>query len=257
MKTFILCGGKGTRLDYESSYQPKAMIKIGKDPIILHLIKSLANQNLSVFVLCLGYKKDIIIDYFLNSKKNKPELLINKKKFIKVSLIINKKKIFLYLVDTGLESGTGWRIKMANNIIKNNENILMTYCDGLSNINIKKLILIHNNKKKPVTITAVQPKHRYGILKIENNLVKSFNNENPKQNIRINGGYFIIQPDILKIIKSKKSYWEADPIKYLVKKKLLSCYLHNGFWASLDTQKEKKYFNLLYKNKKMPWLNVE
>ena len=147
MKTFILCGGKGTRLDYESSYQPKAMVKIGKDPIILHLIKNLANQNLSVFVLCLGYKKDIIIDYFLNSKKNKPELLINKKKFIKVSLIINKKKIFLYLVDTGLESGTGWRIKIANNIIKNKENILMTYCDGLSNINIKKLILLHNKKK--------------------------------------------------------------------------------------------------------------
>jgi glucose-1-phosphate cytidylyltransferase len=83
MKTFILCGGKGTRLDYESSYQPKAMVKIGKDPIILHLIKNLANQNLSVFVLCLGYKKDIIINYFLNSKKNKPELLINKKKLLK------------------------------------------------------------------------------------------------------------------------------------------------------------------------------
>ena len=252
MKTFILCGGYGTRLDAESYRIPKALIKIGSDPIILHLIRTFIKYNISEFVLCLGYKKKLIEDYFFKKFKSKIKILKKKKyKIIKVNL--KKKNIKIYLVDTGLKSGTGGRIKLANTIINNKENFLMTYCDGLANININNLIKKHKLLNKLVTVTTVQPRHRYGILKIKKDIVVDFNNTNPIQNIRVNGGYFIINPKSLKLIKNKKIFWENEPMKNLIKKKELACFNHNKFWASLDTQKDKKYFNDLWKNKKIYW----
>ena len=252
MKTFILCGGYGTRLDAEGQRVPKALIKIGSDPIILHLIKTFIKFNINEFVLCLGYKKNLIIKFFLKKFKSNIKL-VNKKNYKLIEIIINKKTIRIYLVDTGLNSGTGGRIKLANNLIKNKDNFLMTYCDGLANVDINKLINKHKLLNKLVTVTAVQPRHRYGVMNIKKNIVTKFNNTNPIQNVRVNGGYFIINPKSLKFVKNKKIFWENEPMNYLIKKKELACYNHNYFWASLDTQKDKKYFNELWKNKKLYW----
>jgi glucose-1-phosphate cytidylyltransferase len=257
MKTFILCGGKGTRLDHEGIIKPKALVKIGNEPIIIHLIKSLIIQGLNDFVLCMGYKKELIINLFLkNIKKYKAKILTKRKDYLKILITINKKEIMVHLINTKINSGTAGRIKIANNIIKNKDCFLMTYCDGLSNVNINKLIKFHRNEKKAVTVTAVQPNHRYGILKIKNKMVIGFNNQNPKQNVRINGGYFVINPIVLKIIKNNSWYWEKNPIEILIKKKQLSCYFHNDFWASLDTNKDKIYFNKMYKEQSRPWLDT-
>ena len=252
MKTFILCGGYGTRLDAEGKRIPKALIKIGKEPIIFHLIKTFIKFEINEFVLCMGYKKNLIEKYF--SKKFKKQGIFYKRKNYKIikTKILNK-SVSIYLIDTGLKSGTGGRLKIANNIIKNKKDFLMTYCDGLANVNIIKLINKHKKHKKLVTVTAVQPKHRYGVMKLKNNLVTDFNNDNPTQNIRINGGYFVINPKSLKYIKNKKVFWESEPMNFLIKKKQLCSFNHDKFWASLDTQKDKKYFNDLWKNKKIYW----
>ena len=254
MKTFILCGGFGTRLDAEGQIKPKALIKIGPDPIIIHLIKTFIEYNIYEFVLCLGYKHDLIKKFFLRNYK-----IIKKTKKKNCTIIetkINSTFVRIFLVFTKLSTGTGGRIKLANKIIKNKETFIMTYCDGLANINLEKLKKLHLQSKKMVTVSAVQPHHRYGIMTIKNNIVTDFNNNNPKQNIRINGGYFIINPKALDIIKNLKIFWEEQPIQELIRKKQLSCFKHNGFWASLDTQKDKNYFNKLWKENKILWKKI-
>ena len=252
MKTFILCGGFGTRLDAEGQKIPKALIKIGNDPLIFHLIKTFIKFNKNEFVLCMGYKKKLIEKFFIQKFKKKI-IITNKSKYKILKINFKDKEIKIFLVDTGLNTGTGGRLKLANKIIKNNEDFLMTYCDGLGNINIYNLMKKHKKLKKLVTVTAVQPRHRYGVMKVKNDLVIDFNNENPTQNVRVNGGYFIIKQNALKFIKNKQIYWEKEPMNILVKKKELASYNHNHFWSSLDTLKDKKYFNDLWKQKKIYW----
>lgn len=254
MKTFILCGGFGTRLDLEGKNIPKALVKIGNQPILIHLIENFIDQDFNEFVICLGYKKKLIENYFF--KHFKKIDLIKKKKYKIFTTKINNKIIKIFLVDTYLNTGTGGRIKIANKILNNKKDFLMTYCDGLANINLKKLIKSHKKSKKFVTVTAVQPYHRYGILKIKNNLVIEFNNENPKQNIRINGGFFIIKPKALKFVKENKIFWENEPMNKLINSKQLNSFKHNYFWSSLDTQKDKKFFNDLWKSKKLYWKKI-
>ena len=228
------------------------MVKIGREPILLHLLKTFINYKIREFVLCLGYKKNDIEKFFLNKFKKSIKILRSKKlKILKIKF--KNKKIKIYLIDTGLKSGTGGRIKIANKVIKNNNDFIMTYCDGLGNININNLIKKHHKCKKLVTVTAVQPKHRYGVMKVKNNLVIDFNNSNPIQNVRVNGGYFVINPKALRYIKKKETYWESEPMNILIKKRQMSYYNHNKFWASLDTQKDKKYFNDLWEKKQIYW----
>jgi glucose-1-phosphate cytidylyltransferase len=252
MKAFILCGGNGSRLDNEGKIKPKALIKIGDNPILIHLIKNLIKNEFREFVLCLGYKKEDIEKYFFNNYKIYLKKIVNKK-YKKITIKLLKVKIIIHLVDTEKNSGTGGRIKIANQIVKNKVDFFMTYCDGLAKINIKKLICFHYKKKKLVTLTAVQPQHRYGVIKINKSIVISMNNNNPKQDIWINGGYFIINPISLKLVKKKNTYWEQEPINKLIKKKELASYIHKGFWESLDTQKDKKKLNEIWKKNKNAW----
>ena len=251
MKVFILCGGYGTRLDYEGKNIPKALIKIGRKPILFHLIKIFLKYNFTEFVLCLGYKKNLIENFFQkNFSIIKEE---NHKNFKILHIYIETKKVKIYFVNTGIKSGTGGRIKIANKVIKNKSDFFMTYCDGLAKINIKNLLKTHKSQKKLATLTAVQPQHRYGVIKISNNRVISLNNNNPKQDIWINGGFFVLKPQVMKFITSKKTFWEQKPLRQLIQKKQLSCYRLNSFWASLDTQKDKLYLNKLWKRKKKMW----
>ncbi len=254
MKVFILCGGFGTRLDYEGKLKAKPMVRIGNKPILIHLIQTFLRQNIKHFVLCLGYKSETIVNYFLKEKKKNITNISRKKNNVSFNFKLDNKSSTINLVFTGVNTGTGGRILKANKLMRLNEDILMTYGDGLSNINLKKLVKFHYKNKAMVTLTAVRPKQRYGVLKIDNDKVSQFDNSNKKIDIYINGGFFVISKEIIKKIKSKKIYWENEPLNLTIKNKKLFAYKHDGFWKSLDTLKDKNDFNIMYKKNKMPWL---
>ena len=224
MKTFILCGGFGTRLDYEGTLMAKPMIKIGKEPILMHIIKNYIEQEINEFVFCLGHKANTIINYFLKENKNKIRVIKKEKEIIKFSYNYNKIKFIGNLVYTGLNTGTGGRIKKAYNKLNLDEDIMMTYGDGLSNVSIKKLINFHYKNNAKVTLTAVKPKERYGILKIQNNKITYFDNKNKKRDTYVNGGYFVIDKSSIKKINNSSTYWEQGPLSFFAEKETASCF---------------------------------
>ena len=251
MKTFILCGGFGTRLDHEGTLIAKPMVRIGSSPILMHIIENYISQGYNDFVFCLGHKSNTIINYFLKEKKTKIKILKNEKSHIKFLYTSGKYRFEGNLIYTGLKTGTGGRIKKAYNKLKLDEDIMMTYGDGLSNVSIKKLIKFHYRNKSKVTLTAVKPKQRYGVLKIKNNKITYFDNENRNADTYVNGGYFVIDKTSIKKIKKDNIYWEQQPLSFFAKKKQLFAFKHEGFWKSLDTLKDKNDFNKL--KKKAPW----
>jgi len=255
MKTFILCGGYGSRLDHEGTLIAKPMVRIGRNPILMHIIDNYTDQGFRDFVFCLGHNSSTIIDYFLKEKKNNVKIFEKKKFFIKFQFKNKNKNFIGTLIYTGPNSGTGGRIKIAYNKLKIQEDIMMTYGDGLANVPINRLIKFHYKNKSKITMTAVRPKQRYGVLKLNKNKVKFFDNSNEKSDVYINGGFFVINKDAIKKIKHPKMYWEKEPLTYFIKAKKLFAFKHDGFWKSLDTQKDKEDFNKLYmKNKnKLPW----
>jgi len=254
MKTFILCGGFGTRIDYEGILKAKPMVRIGPEPILMHIVKNYIKQGYNDFVFCLGHKSNTIINYFLKENKKRIIVLEKNKNVIKFSYNFNGDKFIGTLLYTGLNTGTGGRIKKAYKKLKLNEDIMMTYGDGLSNISLKKLIKFHYRNKSEVTMTAVRPKQRYGVLKLNKNKVKFFDNSNKKTDVYINGGFFVISKNAIKQIKDFKTYWEIEPLKYYLKQKKLYAFKHDGFWKSLDTLKDKNDFNKMFTQNKKPWV---
>jgi glucose-1-phosphate cytidylyltransferase len=254
MKVFILCGGFGTRLDYEGTLIAKPMVRIGPDPILMHIIKGYCDQGYNDFVFCLGHKSRTIINYFLKEKNIFSKKIYNKNSNIEFTFKSRNLNFKGSLIYTGLKSGTGGRIKKAYNQLGLNEDIMMTYGDGLSNVSIKKLVKFHYKNNSKVTLTAVRPKQRYGVLKIKSNKITYFNNENKNADTYVNGGFFIIDKSAIKKINKSSTYWEQEPLNFFAKKKQLYAFKHEGFWKSLDTLKDKNDFNLLYNNKKKsPW----
>jgi len=253
MKIFILCGGFGTRLDHESKIIAKPMVRIGKEPILYHLIENFCVQGFNEFVLCLGYRSETIINYFLKEKLKYIKVLKKSKNHIQIFFKNRIIKFKVSLIYTGINTGTGGRIKQAYKVLKLNEDFLMTYGDGLSNVPIKKLIKFHYKYKSFVTITAVKPKQRYGILEIKKNRINFFDNSKKKVDVNVNGGFHVIDKLSLKYIRNKKMFWEKEPLSKILKLKKLFAFKHNGFWKSLDTQKDKVDFNKMYKQKKLDW----
>ena len=254
MKTFILCGGFGSRIDYEGTLKAKPMIRIGPKPILMYIVQNYISQGYNDFVFCLGHKSNTIINYFIKENKKKIKILEKKKNFIKFSYDFDKDKFIGTLIYTGLNTGTGGRIKKAYKKLNLNEDIMMTYGDGLSNVSIKKLIKFHYNNKAEVTMTAVRPKQRFGVLKLNKNKVKFFDNSNKKTDVYINGGFFVISKNAIKQIKDIKTYWEIEPLKYYLKREKLYAFKHEGFWKSLDTLKDKNDFNQMFIQNKKPWI---
>ncbi|MDC0972209.1 sugar phosphate nucleotidyltransferase [Candidatus Pelagibacter sp.] len=253
MKIFILCGGFGTRLDFEGKLKAKPMVTIGNKPILYHIMKNFSDQNFNEFVLCSGNKSDTIDNYFLNNNKKNTKILKNTKHLKILEQKNNKKKIKINIVNTGIKTSTGSRIKLAYDKLKLDEDIIMTYGDGLSNVNIKSLIKFHYNNKANVTLTAVRPKQRYGVLKIKKNKVAFFDDSKKKTSLYINGGFFVISKNEIKKIKGLNVTWEDLPLKKNKDKKKLYAFKHEGFWASLDTLKDKMELNELYKKNKNVW----
>jgi len=253
MKAIIVCGGLGSRLDKEGTIKPKSLIKIGNKTLIDHLIKIFA-LSVDEIILCTGYK------YFMfekNFKKKKNFTLISKNKnLISYSAKYFNKKIKINLFFTGIKSGTGGRLKKTIKKFAIKENFFFTYGDGLSNINLNKLLKFHIKSKKLATVTAVVPPSKYGKLEIKKNLVISFNNQKDMTS-KINGGFFVLSPKISKFINNDLEYWENRPMQKLIKINQLNAFEHKGFWKSLDTLKDKKDFDKILKSKKkIPWITT-
>jgi len=239
MKAVILAGGYGTRLYEETKNIPKPMVKIGSKPILWHIMKIYSYYGVNEFIICCGYKKNIIKKYF--------EDLQTKKK--------NKKKENwkIRLIDTGKNTLTGGRLKRIEKFILKEKFFFFTYGDGVSNINIKKLINFHLKHKKLATVTAVKPPGRYGVLSINNSFVKNFSEKKKGGDGYINGGFFILSPKVIKYIKNDKTVWEKDPMFLLAKKKQLMAFKHHGFWQSMDTYRDKLQLENIWRTKNAHW----
>ena len=257
MKVVILAGGLGTRLSEETNAIPKPMVEIGGLPILLHIMQIYSSYNINDFIICCGYKSSIIKNYFNNFSLNKSDVTFNmqtnKMKFI------NKAKLSwkITLVDTGLDTMTGGRLKRVQNYVKNEKAFCLTYGDGLGNINIIDLISFHKKHGKLATITATNPPSRFGAIKIDDNINKVIDfNEKPKiENEWVNGGFFVLSPDVINYIEDDKTIWEKKPLQQLAKKGELFAYKHHGFWMPMDTLREKLILNDLWNKGKAPWKN--
>ena len=229
MKVVILAGGKGTRLSEYTKILPKPMIEIGSKPILEHIINYYMKFGFKDFIIASGYKHNIIKNYFKNKKKSAKIKVIN----------------------TGVETLTGLRLKKLKNELK--QTFMLTYGDGLANINLRKLLNFHKRSKKIITITAVHPPARFGELSIAKNTVTKFEEKPQLQEGWINGGYFVVEPEFLKFIENKNVMLERSPLIKAVKKKKLGAYKHEGFWFCMDTLRDKKALDNMIKNKKTPW----
>ena len=228
MKTVILCGGYGTRLSEETVIKPKPMVKIGDKPILEHIMNIYKYYGYNQFVLALGYKSEYI------------------KKFYK-----NKKNI--ELVYTGKDTKTGGRLLRLKNYLKNEKTFMLTYGDGVSNINIKNAIRFHKNHGKIATITAVRPPVRFGELKIGRNKVKSFKEKPQVGQGWINGGFFIFNNKVLNFIKDDQTMLEKEPLEKLTKTGQLMAFEHKGFWKCMDTMRDKILLNKLWNGGNALW----
>ncbi|MHA1797994.1 MAG: glucose-1-phosphate cytidylyltransferase [Candidatus Helarchaeota archaeon] len=252
MKVVILCGGFGTRLAEETDRIPKPMVLIGKMPILWHIMKIYDHFAFTEFFLTLGYKGEIIKKFFLNYHLLSGDLLINTKsgKILKYSSFSEDWDV--HLIDTGLNTMTGGRIKRLETFLKG-DTFMMTYGDGVANIDLKKLIEFHKSHGKLATVTAVKPRTRFGELEYKNGKVINFTEKPKIHESRISGGYFVLEPEVLNYIEGDETIWERDPIERLVKEGELMAYEHDGFWQCMDNIRELRYLRELWANNKAPW----
>jgi len=252
MKVVILAGGLGTRLSEETKAIPKPMVRIGDFPIIWHIMKYYSHFNLNDFIICLGYKGNKLKEFFLNYSTYMGDIKLNTKSGLVEATNYIPENWNIQLIETGLETMTGGRLKRIQHLL-GDEDFLMTYGDGLSNVNINELIKFHKSNKKLATLTSVVAPSRFGELKLNNNYVESFK-EKPKGNDnRINGGYFVLSPKVIDYIDDDQTIWERDPLENIAKDKQLMAFTHDDFWQPMDTLRDKELLESLWDNNKAPW----
>ncbi len=253
MKVVILAGGLGTRFSEETHDKPKPMIEIGGMPMLWHIMKLYSHYGLNDFIICCGYKGYVIKEYFSNYSLHNSDVtfdLINKK----IDIHSDKSEPWkISLIDTGVDSMTGGRIRRLKSYLKNEEAFCLTYGDGLSNVNIKSLVDFHKKHGKMATLTAVNPPGRFGALDILDNQVKSFIEKPLGDNSRINGGYFVLSPSVIDFIDNDSISWENEPLSTISSQNNLMAYIHNGFWQPVDTLREKNMLEELWTAGKAPW----
>ena len=253
MKAVILAGGLGTRIAEESDSKPKPMVEVGGKPLLWHIMKSYSRHGIKDFVICLGYKGYVIKEFFFNYYRHMSDMTIDLKTGEHEILDSQAEDWKITLVDTGQETMTGGRLKRVAKYL-NNETFCMTYGDGLSNINIADEIKFHKTHGKLATVAAVQPPGRFGVLNIsQNHQVTSFE-EKPSDEIGwINGGFFVLEPEVIPYIDSDKTSWEHEPLSNLAKDGQLSAFHHSGFWQPCDTLRDKRALESLWATGVAPW----
>ena len=253
MKVVILAGGRGTRIQEESLIKPKPLIEIGSKPIIWHIMKTYSHYGFKEFVICCGYKGYLIKEYFANFSLHNSDVTIDiKKNEIKVHKN-NNEDWKISLIDTGDDSLTGGRILRIKDFV--DEEFLLTYGDGVADVNISKLIEHHKINKKIATMTIVQPQGRFGVVKFntKNYLIKNFSEKLKSDGAWINGGFFVLNKKIFDYLKDDFTIWEKEPLEKLSKENQLVAFRHEGFWYAMDTMRDKIFLENLWDANKAPW----
>ncbi|MBT3778014.1 MAG: glucose-1-phosphate cytidylyltransferase [Pelagibacteraceae bacterium] len=250
MKAVILAGGFGTRITEESSSKPKPLIEIGGMPIIWHIMKLYSFYGINDFIICCGYKGYLIKEFFSNYYLHSSDVTINLKNNSIDILNKSSEPWSITLINTGEYSQTGGRLLRIKDHI--DDTFCMTYGDGVSNVNITKLVDFHKKQSKLGTITAVQPPGRFGALIVKNSLVEGFIEKPQGDGGWINGGFFVLEPEIFDYIEDDSAVWEQQPLRNLAKECQLSSYIHKGFWRPMDTMRDKIDLEELWK-KNPPW----
>jgi len=251
MKVVILAGGFGTRIAEETHLKPKPMVDIGSKPIIWHIMKLYSSYNINDFIICLGYKGYMIKEYFANYFLHMSDVTIDIKKNKMKIHEINAEPWNVTLVDTGINTMTGGRIKRIEKYL--GATFCLTYGDGLANVDITKSIKFHKKNKFKGTLTAVRPPGRFGALKISGDKVIKFVEKPEGDSSWINGGFFVFEKDILDYLENDNTILERQPLELMAKQKKLGIFKHYGFWQPMDTLRDKTLLEKLWSNKKPPW----
>ena len=253
MKAVILAGGLGTRLSEETDLKPKPMIEIGGRPILWHIMKTYSAHGINDFIICCGYKGYVIKEYFSNYFLHMSDVTFSMQEN---RMIVHQKRVepwTVTLVDTGVNSMTGGRLKRVKNYLKDEDAFCFTYGDGVADVDITKLIKYHKKKKTLATLTAVFPPGRFGSLEMSNGKVAVFKEKPRGDGAMINGGFFVLSPKVIDLIKDDQTIWEKEPMAQLAYDGEMSAYEHNGFWQPMDTLREKNYLEELWEKGNAPW----
>ncbi|MEN1831277.1 glucose-1-phosphate cytidylyltransferase [Pseudomonas lijiangensis] len=253
MKAVILAGGLGSRLSEETSTRPKPMVEVGGRPILWHIMKIYSHYGVNDFVICLGYKGYVIKEYFANYFLHMSDVtfdMANNKMEVHQN---NAEPWRVTLVDTGAESQTGGRLRRVREYLEPGEDFCFTYGDGVADVDIGKLIAFHKAHGKKATVTATQPPGRFGALNINNHHVESFREKPNGDDSWINGGYFVLKPEVIDLIEADDTIWEREPLEALARDRELLAYEHAGFWQPMDTLREKQHLEDLWERKVAPW----
>jgi len=253
MKAVIFAGGLGTRISEETDNIPKPMINIGSKPILWHIMKIYSHYGVNDFVICCGYKGYAIKEYFANYFLHMSDVTFCMKEN---RMDVHHKRAepwTVTLVDTGENTMTGGRLKKIKAYVQNDENFCLTYGDGLSDININKLINFHNNQKTLATLTAVYPPGRFGALDMCEGKVHTFKEKPKGDGGRINGGFFVLSPKVIDLVENDATVWEKGPMEILAKEGEMSAFEHDGFWQPMDTLRDKNYLEGLWSSGNAPW----
>jgi len=255
MKVVVLCGGLGTRLREETEFRPKPMVEIGGRPILWHIMKMYAHYGMREFILCLGYRGNMIKDYFLNyeAMNNDFRISLGRKSHIEFMGSHQEQDFTVTLADTGLETMTGGRLQRVARYLADDDTFLLTYGDGLSDVNIRSLIEFHKSHGKAATVTSVPPISRFGVLEADaHGKVERFA-EKPRANGLISAGFFVLNRRIFDYLTGPECVLEREPMERLAREGQLMAYRHDGFFFAMDTFREYQHLNELWASEKTPW----
>ncbi len=255
MKVVVLCGGLGTRLREETEFRPKPMVEIGGRPILWHIMKMYAHYGMREFILCLGYRGSMIKDYFLNyeAMNNDFRISLGSKSHIEFMGAHQEQDFSVTLADTGLETMTGGRLQSVARYLADDDTFLLTYGDGLSDVNIHSLIAFHKSHGKAATVTSVPPISRFGVLEADaRGKIQRFA-EKPTSNGLISAGFFVFNRRVLDYLTGPECILEREPLERLAREGELMAYRHDGFFFAMDTYREYQHLNELWASEKTPW----
>ena len=253
MKVVLLAGGFGTRISEESHLKPKPMIEIGEMPILWHIMKQYSHFGFNEFIICAGYKQAVIKEWFANYFVHTSDITFDFSSGN--SIIVHNKRSEPWkvtVVDTGLNTMTGGRLKRIEEYLEK-QTFLMTYGDGVSDVDIQSLVEFHAKNKKYATLTAVQPEGRFGYLDLADDTVLSFREKNLRDTGWINAGFMVLEPNVFKYIKNDDTVFEREPLEKLASDGQLMCYKHTGFWQCMDTLRDKEKLEKMWASGHAPW----
>ena len=253
MKTVILAGGLGTRISEESHLKPKPMIEIGGRPILWHIMKLFSHYGFDDFIVCLGYKGYVVKEYFANYVLHNADLTVDLATGVTEYHATKHEPWKVTLVDTGEETMTGGRLKRVARYLDKDEPFFLTYGDGVADVDLAALAAFHRAHDRDATVTAVAPPGRYGALEIVDDQVQRFIEKPPGDNGLINGGFFVLDPKVIDRIDGDDTIWEQGPLMGLAADHQLMAYRHDGFWAAMDTLRDKNVLEAMWASGEAPW----